>query len=127
MDDAQRLVDATAETTAASKRPAGRIRTLAAPSASHDLAGVGFEPDQGGIGVLHHAPSHHLRNRTPRADPKRAVQASMSGLTKDYMRLALLDLLGALFVPSDPGHTSLHADRLFARICGVISERFADP
>ncbi|WP_141379319.1 helix-turn-helix domain-containing protein, partial [Bradyrhizobium japonicum] len=52
---------------------------------------------------------------------------SMSGLTKDYMRLALLDLLGALFVPSDPGHTSLHADRLFARICGVISERFADP
>lgn len=54
-------------------------------------------------------------------------EQSMSGSTKDYMRLALLDLLGALFVPSDPGHTSLHADRLFARICGVISERFADP
>lgn len=54
-------------------------------------------------------------------------EQSMSGSTKDYMRLALFDLLGALFVPSDTRDRSLHTDRLFARICDVISERFADP
>src|SRR6185295_7975655 len=44
-----------------------------------------------------------------------------------HMRLALYDLLGALFAPSDPGPVSRHADRLFARICGIIKDRFADP
>jgi hypothetical protein len=44
-----------------------------------------------------------------------------------HMRLALYDLLGALFAPSDPGPVSRHADRLFARIRGVIKDRCADP
>lgn len=44
-----------------------------------------------------------------------------------HMRLALYDLLGALFAPSDPGSVSRHADRLFARIRRVINERYADP
>ncbi|HEX3415802.1 MAG TPA: helix-turn-helix domain-containing protein [Stellaceae bacterium] len=44
-----------------------------------------------------------------------------------HMRLALYDLLGALFVPSDPGPVSRYADRLFARIRGVIKDRCADP
>jgi AraC-like DNA-binding protein len=44
-----------------------------------------------------------------------------------HMRLALYDLLGALFAPSDPGPVSRHADRLFARIRGVIMDRCADP
>ena len=43
------------------------------------------------------------------------------------MRLALYDLLGALFARSDPGAVSRHADRLFARICGIIKDRCADP
>jgi AraC-like DNA-binding protein len=43
------------------------------------------------------------------------------------MRLALYDLLGALFAPSDPGPVSRHADRLFARIRAVIMDRCADP
>jgi AraC-like DNA-binding protein len=43
------------------------------------------------------------------------------------MRLALYDLLGALFAPSDPGPVSRHADKLFARIRSVIKDRFADP
>ena len=43
------------------------------------------------------------------------------------MRLALYDLLGALFAPSDPGPISRHADRLFARIRGVIMDRCSDP
>src|SRR5258708_7509283 len=44
-----------------------------------------------------------------------------------HMRLALYDLLGALFAPSDPGPVSRHADRLFARILSVIKDRCADP
>jgi AraC-like DNA-binding protein len=44
-----------------------------------------------------------------------------------YMRLALYDLLGSLFAPSDPGPVSRHADRLFARIRRVIDDRSADP
>jgi AraC family transcriptional activator of tynA and feaB len=44
-----------------------------------------------------------------------------------HMRLALYDLLGALFAPSDPGPVSRHADRLFARIRRLINVRCADP
>jgi AraC-like DNA-binding protein len=43
------------------------------------------------------------------------------------MRLALYDLLSALFAPSDPGPVSRHADRLFARIRSLIKDRCADP
>jgi AraC-like DNA-binding protein len=41
------------------------------------------------------------------------------------MRLALYDLLGALFAPSEP--VLRHTDRLFARIRSVIMDRCADP
>jgi AraC-like DNA-binding protein len=43
------------------------------------------------------------------------------------MRLALYDLFGAVFAPSDPGPVSRHADRLFTRIRSVIKDRCADP
>jgi AraC family transcriptional activator of tynA and feaB len=43
------------------------------------------------------------------------------------MQLAVYDLLGALFAPLDPAPGSLHADRLFKRICEVIKDCFADP
>jgi AraC family transcriptional regulator, positive regulator of tynA and feaB len=44
-----------------------------------------------------------------------------------YMQFAVYDLLGALFAPSDPRPTSRHADKLFARIRGIIKDGFADP
>jgi AraC-like DNA-binding protein len=44
-----------------------------------------------------------------------------------YMRLAVYDLLGALFAPSEPFPISRYGDRLFARIRGVIKDGFADP
>jgi AraC family transcriptional regulator, positive regulator of tynA and feaB len=44
-----------------------------------------------------------------------------------YMQLAIYDLVGALFAPSDPWSVSRHADKLFTRIRGVIKDRFADP
>ena len=43
------------------------------------------------------------------------------------MQLAVYDLVGALFAPSDPWPVSRHADKLFARIRGVIKDGFADP
>ena len=43
-----------------------------------------------------------------------------------YMQLAIYDLVGALFAPSDPP-ISRHADKLFTRIRGVIEDGFTDP
>src|ERR1700743_3993958 len=42
------------------------------------------------------------------------------------MRLAVYDLLGALFAPPAP-LCSRHTDKLFMRVCGIIKDRFADP
>ena len=44
-----------------------------------------------------------------------------------HMRLALYDLVGALFAPSDPWVGSRHSDTLFKRIRGIIEDSFADP
>jgi AraC family transcriptional regulator, positive regulator of tynA and feaB len=54
-------------------------------------------------------------------------EASLSAPTGTYLQLAVYDLLGALFAPSDPIPGSLHADKLFRRICSIINDRFADP
>jgi hypothetical protein len=43
------------------------------------------------------------------------------------MQLAIYDLLGALFSPSDPMLASLHADKLFKRVCAFIRDRFTNP
>jgi AraC family transcriptional regulator, positive regulator of tynA and feaB len=52
-------------------------------------------------------------------------EASLSTPSSAYMRLAVYDLIGALFAPSDP--LPRHADKLFARICSIVKDRFADP
>jgi AraC family transcriptional regulator, positive regulator of tynA and feaB len=54
-------------------------------------------------------------------------EQSMSVSANAYMRLACYDLLGAIFAPSDPEDASLHTDKLFARICDMIKDHFADP
>src|SRR5260221_1858766 len=51
----------------------------------------------------------------------------MSPTAGSYMQLALYDLLGALFAPSHSRPISSRTDPLFARIRGVIKDRFADP
>jgi AraC family transcriptional activator of tynA and feaB len=43
-----------------------------------------------------------------------------------YMRLAVHDLVGALFAPSDPA-PARHSDKLFMRVRGVIKDGFVDP
>jgi AraC family transcriptional regulator, positive regulator of tynA and feaB len=46
-----------------------------------------------------------------------------------HMQLAICDLLGALFARPDGDRQSgsRHAERLFARICGVVKDGFVDP
>jgi AraC family transcriptional regulator, positive regulator of tynA and feaB len=52
---------------------------------------------------------------------------SMPASASTYMQLAIYDLLGALFSPSDPMPASLHADKLFKRVCAIIRDRFTNP
>jgi AraC family transcriptional activator of tynA and feaB len=54
-------------------------------------------------------------------------EESMSTSAGNYMQLAVYDLLGALFAPPNPARASLHADKLFMRVCGIIKGHFADP
>jgi hypothetical protein len=54
------------------------------------------------------------------------ADSSASSPADSYMQLAVYDLVGALFAPSDPLHISRSTDKLFARICGVIKDGFSD-
>ena len=46
--------------------------------------------------------------------------------TDCYVRLAVYDLVGALFARSDPA-PARHSDKLFMRVRGIIKDGFADP
>ena len=52
---------------------------------------------------------------------------SESSSPDSYMQLVVYDLVGALFAPSDQSCGSRHADKLFARVLGVIKRGYADP
>jgi AraC-like DNA-binding protein len=54
-------------------------------------------------------------------------QGSAFSPADSYMHLAVYDLVGALFAPSDPWPVSRHADKLFTRVCGICKEGYADP
>jgi len=88
------------------------------------ISHLGFEPQ----GVL------HGRGGTLAARGLRRLvldsiedEEPMSRTAVSYMQLALYDLLGALFAPSHSRPVSSRTDKLFARIRGVIKDRFADP
>jgi AraC family transcriptional regulator, positive regulator of tynA and feaB len=88
------------------------------------LSHLGCEP-QGGLHARGETPAAHLlfdlvRN-ADRGDGSAVFPAD------SYMQLAIYDLLGALFAPSDPLPVSRHAERLFARIRDIIKDGFADP
>ena len=44
-----------------------------------------------------------------------------------YMQLAVYDLVGALFAPTEPSLGSRHADKLFARIRRIVKDGCSDP
>jgi AraC-like DNA-binding protein len=55
------------------------------------------------------------------------VEGSALSPADSYMQLAVYDLVGALFAPSEPSSGSRHADKLFARIRKIIKDGFANP
>jgi AraC-like DNA-binding protein len=91
-------------------------RSLASHLGFEPLGGVSGSDEAAAGRLLHHIVLDALGGdelSSPRAE--------------SYMQLAVYDLLGALFAPSDPGQGSRSTDKLFARVCGVMRERFADP
>jgi AraC family transcriptional activator of tynA and feaB len=117
------LFDAARPITCVSQESARRLY-LQLPRRSL-VSHLGFEP-QGGVcrrsgtpagRLLYEVILHALEGgdaENPRAD--------------SYMQLAIYDLLGALFAPTDPPRpSSSPGNKLFMRVRGLIKERFADP
>jgi AraC family transcriptional activator of tynA and feaB len=85
---------------------------------------LGFEP-HGGTYRRSGTPAGRLLYEVVLDALKEA--GSESPPVDSYMQLAVYDLLGALFAPSDPSPSSRHAHKLFMRIRGLIKDRFTDP
>jgi hypothetical protein len=47
--------------------------------------------------------------------------------TSIYMQLAVYDLIGEVFTPSNPKAISPYTDKQFDRVCAIIKARFANP
>jgi AraC family transcriptional activator of tynA and feaB len=88
------------------------------------ISHLGFEP-HGGLHARAATPAARLLYDLVRDASNTDVSASSAA--DSYMQLAVYDLLGALFAPCNPPPISRHADKLFARIRGVIKDGFADP
>jgi AraC family transcriptional activator of tynA and feaB len=115
------LVDMARPATFSANRSGQRL-TLSLPRQPL-ITHLGFEPQGGFCGR-----SGTLATRLLRRLIRDAIEdeASLSGPARSYMQMAVYDLLGAVFAPSDP-FTRHNTDKLFARICGIIRDRFADP
>jgi AraC-like DNA-binding protein len=85
---------------------------------------LGFEP-QGGI--CGHRGTLASRLLFDAVRDVAGGNGSPSLRADSYMQLAVYDLLGALFAPSDPRPVPRHAAKLFTRICGIIKQRCEDP
>jgi AraC family transcriptional regulator, positive regulator of tynA and feaB len=84
---------------------------------------LGFEP-QGGACGRRQAQAARLLCQLA-LDPVNDEEPAFAS-ADTFMRLAVYDLLGALFAPPAP-LGSRHTDKLFVRVCGIIKDRFADP
>ena len=85
---------------------------------------LGFEP-RGGL----HASGATRATRVLFDLVREVDQAEASGPSSAaaYLKLAVYDLLGALFAPAPSASVSRHGDRLFARVRDVVKDGFADP
>jgi AraC family transcriptional regulator, positive regulator of tynA and feaB len=85
------------------------------------VAYLGFEPKGGTY-------RHGTVAQRVLLDICRNADDSDGGITYTrYMQLAVYDLVGALFAPSDPKPISRHQDRLFSRLERVIKDGITDP
>jgi AraC family transcriptional regulator, positive regulator of tynA and feaB len=84
---------------------------------------LGFEPQYGR--------SVHWNTRAGQALFKLVSDAvdddgPISDSAAGYMRLAIYDLIGAIFSPPE-SMTFFRSEKLFSRVCDVVRERFGDP
>jgi AraC-like DNA-binding protein len=117
------LVDSARPVTYVSEERYGQWFSLQLPRRTL-VSHLGFEP-QYGFGGRCGAPAGRLLFQLVRD----AIndEEPMSSPAGNYMQLAVYDLLGALFAPSDPMPACLHTDKLFRRVCDIIKDRYADP
>ena len=85
---------------------------------------LGFEP-QGGLYRRRGTPAGRLLFDLIRNSNN--GEGSALSPADSYMQLAVYDLVGALFAPTEPSSASRHADKLFARIRDIIKDGCADP
>jgi AraC family transcriptional regulator, positive regulator of tynA and feaB len=85
---------------------------------------LGFEP-QGGLYRRRGTPAGRLLFDLIR-NSDHGEESALSP-ADSYMQLAVYDLVGALFAPTEPSSASRHADKLFARIRHIIKDGCADP
>jgi AraC-like DNA-binding protein len=83
---------------------------------------LGFEP-QGGLYRRAGTPAGRVLFNLVRSSYD---ERSTPSPAESYMRLAVYDLVGALFAPSDSSSGSRYTDKLFTRIRAVIEDGFAD-
>jgi AraC family transcriptional regulator, positive regulator of tynA and feaB len=88
------------------------------------LSYLGFEP-RGGVFRRSGTPAGRLLFDLVRTTVN--VEDAAFSPADSYMQLAVYDLVGALFAPSEPGPGSRHTDKLFARIRDIIKAGCADP
>ncbi|MGX9431683.1 MULTISPECIES: helix-turn-helix domain-containing protein [Bradyrhizobium] len=83
---------------------------------------LGFNPEGALIGrdraVIGRALFDLVRN---------ADRADTSTFHSSHLQLAIYDLVGALLAPSGPAELSLHADKLFKRVCDLIRDGYINP
>jgi AraC family transcriptional regulator, positive regulator of tynA and feaB len=117
------LVDAARPVTYFGNDASARWVSLHLPRQSL-ISYLGFEP-QGGSCRRSGTPAGRFLNEVV-VDALKGEGSSFSP-ADSYMQLAVYDLVGALFAPSDTPSISRSTDKLFARICGVIKDNFSDP
>jgi AraC family transcriptional regulator, positive regulator of tynA and feaB len=88
------------------------------------ISHLGFEPQACLRGRGETLPARVLHRLVLDGIEDEETQAARSG---PHLRLALYDLVGALFALFDPWVGSRHSDTLFKRVRGIIEASFADP
>lgn len=87
------------------------------------ISHLGFEP-QGGSGGRRGTRAGRFLFQLVLDEFKDELTATPTSV---YMQLAVYDLLGEMFAPSDPKAVSPYTDKQFGRVCAIIKDRFADP
>jgi AraC family transcriptional regulator, positive regulator of tynA and feaB len=117
------LVDSTQPVTYISENGPGRWLGLNLPRRSL-VSHLGLEPEGG---LRRHRETHASRLLFGLIRDQADEHDLSAASTEPYMQFAIYDLIGALFAASDGPSISIHSDKLFKRVCGIIKGHFDDP